>query len=146
MSARPPCRRRVAWGRMSTQRILLLSYLIIGVLLALTLEALLGSAFGSITALGFFNRSLFGFEGWTWTTLVAFAIAGSAALYCWRSTRVRTLSTEVVEELQRVTWPTMAETRAATWAVIVATIVCAVMLGLFDYGWGLLTESVYNPR
>ena len=48
--------------------------------------------------------------------------------------------------MTRVTWPTAAETRAATYAVIVATLVCAVMLGFFDYGWGMLTETVYKPR
>lgn len=129
---------------MSTQRILLLSYLIIGVLLGLVLEQGF-SALGGIGGLAFLNRSLFGLEGWTIATLLGFAVALGAVLYAWRNPRVSTLATEVVEELRRVTWPTMAETRTATYAVIIATLVCAVMLGLFDYGWGSLTQQVYSP-
>ena len=129
---------------MSTQRILLLSYIVLGVLLGLVLEQGV-SALGGIGALSFLNRSLFGLEGWTWATLVGFALALGIALYTWRDPRVHAPAIQVVEELQRVTWPTIAETRAATYAVIVATLVVAVMLGLFDYGWGMLTQQVYSP-
>jgi preprotein translocase subunit SecE len=43
-----------------------------------------------------------------------------------------------------VTWPTLRETRAATIAVIVATLVASVILGAFDLFWGWLSASVYR--
>jgi preprotein translocase subunit SecE len=134
-----------AWEPMSTQRMLLLAYIVLGVLVGLTLEQLLGGVFSSVTALGFFNHSLFGFEGWSYGTLVSYALAGGLALFCWRDPRVKGPATQVVEEMARVSWPTMAETRAATLAVILATLICAAMLGVFDYGWGMITETVYKP-
>lgn len=129
---------------MSTQRLLLLSYLVLGVILALVLEQAI-VALGGFSALAFLNRSLFGLEGWNIATIVAFAIALGVGVFCWRDPRVKGPATEVVEELQRVSWPTLAETRTATYAVIVASFVCAILLGLFDYGWGMVTQSVYAP-
>ncbi len=130
---------------MTTQRILLLSYLILGVLLALVLEHLLSGSLGGIGALSFLNRTVFDTER-LWSKVGGFVLAGGIAAYCWRDPRVKAPATQVVEEMQRVTWPTLAETRAATYAVIIATLVCAAMLGLFDYGWGALTERIYTPR
>lgn len=78
-----------------------------------------------------------------WSYVVGFAIGGGIGLFCWRDPRVKEPATQVVEELQRVTWPTFAETRAATIAVIVATLVCAALLGLFDYGWHAVTARIY---
>lgn len=129
---------------MSTQRLLLLSHLVLGLLVALVFEHTLQSLSG-ISALGFLSRSLAGVEGWTWSTLLGFALAIGVGLWVWKNARIHQLATEVVEEMQRVSWPTLAETRAATVAVIIATLVAAAMLGLFDYGWGSLTQKVYGP-
>jgi preprotein translocase SecE subunit len=130
---------------MSTQRTLALSYLLIGVLVALTLEALLGSVVARVGALAPLNHEVAGIQNWTWTTLIAFAGAGALGWFAWRDARVHGPATEVVEELQRVTWPSAAETRTATWAVIIATFVCAVLLGAFDYFWSFATAQVYSP-
>jgi preprotein translocase subunit SecE len=54
------------------------------------------------------------------------------------------VSLEVALELRRVTWPSLRETRAATIAVIVASLVAAVILGAFDLFWGWLSATVYN--
>jgi preprotein translocase subunit SecE len=128
---------------MNTQRILLLSYIVLGLLLALVLEqGFIG--LGGYTFLGFLVRSAFDIEN-IGAKALGFGAAGAIALWSWRDARVKTPATEVVEELQRVTWPTRAETFAAAWAVIIATLVCAVILGIFDYGWGLVTQQVYAP-
>src|SRR5512142_489636 len=72
---------------------------------------------------------------WSLSTVLGFAIAAVAAIVVWRIPRTQTVSLEVALELQRVTWPTLRETRAATWAVIVASAVSAVILGMFDMVW-----------
>jgi preprotein translocase subunit SecE len=42
-----------------------------------------------------------------------------------------------------VTWPSLRETRAATIAVIVASAIAAVVLGVFDLVWSWLSAKVY---
>lgn len=130
---------------MSTQRILLLGYIVLGVLVGLTLDQLVGGLLGRVSAFGFLGHELFGIEGWTWSTMLGFAIALGLALFCWKDARVRGPATQVVEELQRVSWPTRAETRAATIAVIVATAIISIILGAFDYVWAFVTQRIYDP-
>jgi preprotein translocase subunit SecE len=76
--------------------------------------------------------------------VVGSALSIALTVYCWFSPKVRGPATQVIEELQRVTWPTWPETRAAAVAVVVASAVCAVLLGAFDYGWGAVTRAIYS--
>ena len=82
-------------------------------------------------------------EDWPLTAVAGFAVAVAAAVVAWRSPRVQTLSLEVAGELRKVTWPSLRETRAATLAVIGATIVAAIILGTFDYVWAWLSARIY---
>jgi preprotein translocase subunit SecE len=127
---------------MNTQRILLLSYLVIGVLLALVIEHLLGGAVSGLRGMDFLSRSVWGTEMF-WSLMIGIVVSVAAGVFCWNSPRVKVPATQVVEELQRVTWPSWAETRASTIAVIAASLVCAVLLGVFDYGWGMVTQAIY---
>jgi preprotein translocase subunit SecE len=88
------------------------------------------------------DPAIFG-EDWTLTTVLGFVIAAAAAVAAWRIPRTQTVSLEVASELKKVTWPTMRETRAATVAVVVATFVAAIILGLFDYVWAKISSLVY---
>ncbi len=80
---------------------------------------------------------------WSLSTLLGFAIAAIVAVVVWRIPRTQTVSLEVALELQRVTWPSLRETRAATLAVIVASAVAAVILGVFDMVWSWLSAKIY---
>ena len=82
----------------------------------------------------------------TWSDLVkyaSYAVAAGAALVTWRNPRAQTVSLEVASELKKVTWPSLRETRAATVAVVVATFVAAIILGLFDFIWARLSTLIY---
>ncbi len=72
-----------------------------------------------------------------------FALAAIVAFVVWRIPRTQTVSLEVALELRRVTWPSLRETRAATVAVIVASAISAVVLGLFDFVWSWLSSHLY---
>jgi preprotein translocase subunit SecE len=72
-----------------------------------------------------------------------YAAAGAAAWLTWNHPRAQAVSLEVAGELKKVTWPSMRETRAATAAVVVATFVAALVLGVFDFVWGWLSKQVY---
>ncbi len=80
---------------------------------------------------------------WPLSTVVGFGIAAVGAVVVWRIPRTQTLSLEVALELQRVTWPSLRETRAATVAVIVASAVAAIILGVFDMAWSWLSAKIY---
>jgi preprotein translocase subunit SecE len=53
-------------------------------------------------------------------------------------------STEVVIEISQVTWPTRAETRAATVVVIVMTLICSGLLFGMDQVWSNVTDLLYG--
>jgi preprotein translocase subunit SecE len=61
----------------------------------------------------------------------------------WRIPRTQTVSLETALELKRVTWPSLRETRAATVAVVVASFIASIILGIFDFIWGRLSALVY---
>jgi preprotein translocase subunit SecE len=81
--------------------------------------------------------------GWNLSSVVGFAVAIAAAVVVWRIPKTQTVSLEVALELKRVTWPSLRETRAATVAVVVASFIAAIILGVFDFIWGHLSALVY---
>ena len=80
---------------------------------------------------------------WSISSVLGFGLAAVAAVVVWRIPRTQTVSLEVALELQRVTWPSLRETRAATYAVIVASVVAALVLGVFDMVWSWLSAKIY---
>jgi preprotein translocase subunit SecE len=80
---------------------------------------------------------------WSLSAVLGFGLAAVAAVVVWRIPRTQTVSLEVALELQRVTWPSLRETRAATVAVIVASAIAAVILGVFDMAWSWLSAKIY---
>jgi preprotein translocase subunit SecE len=114
-------------------------YVLAAVVIGFFLEKVLGLVFGYAR---WADPGILG-EDWTLTTLLGFGLAAVAAVAVWRVPRAQTVSLEVASELKKVTWPTMRETRAATVAVVVATFVAAVILGVFDYVWAKISSLVY---
>ena len=66
----------------------------------------------------------------------------AGAAFCLMHGSTRQLASEVVEELTKVTWPTRAETGAATVVVIVTVLLCSAYLGVFDAMWLWLTDKI----
>ena len=83
------------------------------------------------------------FGDWTLSTIIGFALAVVVAVGVWRYPKTQAVSLEIALELRRVTWPSLRETRAATVAVIVASAIAAVILGVFDFVWSWLSSKVY---
>ena len=72
---------------MSTQRILLLSYLVLGVLVSLVFQDILLNL-GSFGPLDFLRHEVAKTPGF-WSYVVGFAIGGGIGLFCWRDPRVK---------------------------------------------------------
>ena len=120
------------------KRIVAIFYVLAAIALGIFLERVLQLVFN---AAGLNDRNVF--SDWNVSTVVGFAVAAITAIVVWRIPKTQQVSLEVALELRRVTWPSLRETRAATIAVIVASAVAAVILGVFDLMWSWLSSKVY---
>ncbi len=120
------------------KRIVAISYVFAAIVLGAFLEKVTG------IVLTYARVNDFAVLGdWTLSTFIGFVVAAVAAIVVWRIPRTQSVSLEVALELRRVTWPTIRETRAATVAVIVASAVAAMILGVFDMVWSWLSSKIY---
>ncbi|HET7826148.1 MAG TPA: preprotein translocase subunit SecE [Anaeromyxobacter sp.] len=120
------------------KRIVAIAYVLAALILGGFFERLLALAFGYVRVNDF---AVFG--DWSLSTVLGFVLAAVVAVVVWRIPRTQTVSLEVALELRRVTWPSLRETRAATYAVILASAISAVILGLFDFVWSWLSSKLY---
>jgi preprotein translocase subunit SecE len=67
-----------------------------------------------------------------------------ATMFLYRNQSTHTFATEISEELAKVSWPTRSETSNSTLVVVVTSIICAIMLFLFDTIWSSVTDLVYK--
>jgi len=121
------------------KRIVAIFYFFAAVVVGIFLEKILGLAFSyarwnDVAVLG---------DEWTLSTLLGYGIAAVLAVLAWRSPRINAVSMQVAQELERVSWPNLRETRASTVAVVVASFIAAMVLGVFDFVWGRLSALVY---
>jgi preprotein translocase subunit SecE len=120
------------------RRIVAIFYVLAALALGMFLEKVLEISFG---AAGVNDAAVLG--DWTLSTVLGFGVAVVAAVVVWRVPKTQRVSLEIALELRRVTWPSMRETRAATIAVIIASFVAAIILGVFDLAWSWLSSKVY---
>ena len=128
---------------MTNNRLIAIGYVVLALAAGLFLEHVLLIAFGAFGPTQPLTRPLAG--DWSWSTVIGLGTAAAAAMYLWTNRKTHDVSLEIASELRKVSWPTFAETRAATIAVIVASIISAVLLGLFDVFWQFLTDKIQNP-
>lgn len=112
---------------------------IIGIAFAIALPLAHGFAW-LMVELGIYNPSVLG--EMLATDLAAYGLCAAAAAVALNHPRLRELSTEVVDELSKVTWPSRQETGSATVVVIVTVIICAAYLWVFDAVWLKLTDWI----
>ena len=120
------------------RRIVAIAYVLAALALGIFLEKVFALVFAYVRVNDFEIAA-----GYALSTLLGFAVAAIAAVVVWRIPKTQAVSLEVALELRRVTWPSVRETRAATVAVIVASVIAAVILGLFDFMWSWLSSKVY---
>ena len=124
---------------MTNQRLAAVTYAIFAVVIALFLGHLL-----SETGVNFLKQPVIG-EDTLWADVIGWVLAIGLAVALWRTPRAWNPSLEIAEELRKVTWPPLLEVRASTIAVIIATAVSAVVLGLFDTIWQFVSNRIYTP-
>ena len=101
----------------------------------------------SATVMGWVGLEEYDYEilgaGFTLTSLIGLVVAALASLYAWRHPTLSTLSSEVVGEIKKVTWPNAQETKGATIVVIITVFIMAIFLGVFDLIWSNVMDFLY---
>lgn len=73
-------------------------------------------------------------EGLDWrvSSLVGYVLSFGLAIFVWVNARTKSYMFEVASELLKVTWPGWGEVRTSTMAVLVASIISAIILFVID--------------
>ncbi len=125
-------------AEMDPRRLVVVSYLVFGLILTLFLGRLAEMLFAQISV---GNAELITGTGIKVADVLGFAITVGLAVYAWTNARVKQLSLEVATELMRVTWPSWEDVRVSTIAVVVASLIAAVLLfGMDTLSYNLMVK------
>ncbi|EPX55843.1 Preprotein translocase subunit SecE [Cystobacter fuscus DSM 2262] len=125
---------------MDPKRLVVIFFLIAGLIFAFFLEHVCGLIWAR---LGWSDPVIIDGLDWTVSTLLGFVIAAGLVVGAYVHPKTHTLSLEVASELMKVTWPSWEETKASTMAVIVASIVAAILLfGIDTLAYNLMVEWI----
>jgi preprotein translocase subunit SecE len=137
---------------MTNNRLVIVSYVVFALLAGIFLEHILLAGFSIFSATQPLTTTMFQLplgpgepKDFSWATIIGLAISAALWSWLWVKPETNNVAQEIAAELRKVTWPSLDETRAATVAVIVASIIAAVLLGLFDVFWQFLTDKIQNP-
>jgi preprotein translocase subunit SecE len=114
---------------MDPKRLVVIFLLLAGIVTALFFEHVLGLLWAR---LGWGDPILVEGVDWQVSTLVGYLLAVGLAVVAWFQPKVHAVSIDIASELMKVTWPSWSETRTSTVAVIVASVVAAVILFFID--------------
>ena len=98
--------------------------------IGLILSFFLSNIFVWVGGAAGWSTSVLGFDFWS---ILAVALSFATAFLLWRSPAVFGFAEEVAEEIKKVTWPTIEETKSATWVVIAMVAIFSVALGIYDF-------------
>jgi preprotein translocase SecE subunit len=113
-----------------------LFFLAVGALASFVLHLAFSSLFGVLRVN---NAGIIG-DGFPLSALLGVVIGLGAAFGAFSMGPSKVLVGEVIDELNKVNWPTSNETRVNTAVVIVTSVVAAVILGVFDISFGQLSS------
>jgi preprotein translocase subunit SecE len=123
---------------MDPRRLVVIFYMVGGLILTLFLHNVLAPLWGN---LGLPNPEVLAGVEIKLHSMAALLIAAGVAVGAYVHPKTKQLSLEVASELMKVTWPTWGETRVATMAVVIASLVAAVVLFAIDaFSYRLMVE------
>jgi len=123
---------------MDPKRLVVIAYLVFGFIIILFLDRVFDQVLDRVHII---NRVVIEGPDWKISTLLAAALTIGGGFYAWFNPKSRTISTEVATELMRVTWPSWEETRISTFAVVIASLVAALILfGIDTFSYKVMVE------
>jgi preprotein translocase SecE subunit len=107
---------------------------------AMVVAFVLSQAFASLLAVLKVTDSAILGDRVTLSVLLGVVIAAAAAggTFVWPKTK--NYISAVADELNKVNWPSWAETKVNTLVVIATSIIAAMILGVFDITFGLMSD------
>ena len=125
-------------AEMDPRRLVVVSYLVFGLILTMFLGKVVELLMGRI---GVTNGEIIAGTQIKLADVLGFVLTAGGAAYAWTNARVKGLSLEVATELMRVTWPSWEDVRVSTIAVVVASLVAAVLLfGMDTLSYNLMVK------
>jgi preprotein translocase subunit SecE len=114
---------------MDPKRLVVIFLLLTGIVTALFFEHIFGLVWAR---LGWGDPILVEGVDWQVSTLVGYLLALGLAILAWVHPKPHAVAVDIASELMKVTWPSWSETRTSTVAVIVASLVAAIILFFID--------------
>lgn len=115
---------------MDAKRIVGIAYVVFAIVGVLFFTSLIEGVFA---ALRWSNPVLLGVDQLSPASLIAFLVTTGIIVACCVNKRVYSGSLDIATELKRVTWPTLAETKVSTIAVIIVSAIASIILFGFDF-------------
>lgn len=115
---------------MDAKRIVGIAYVVFAIVGVLFFTSLIEGVFA---ALRWSNPVLLGVDQLSPASLIAFLVTAGIIVACCVNRRVYSGSLDIATELKRVTWPTLAETKVSTIAVIIVSAIASIILFGFDF-------------
>lgn len=123
---------------MDPKRLVVIFLLLAGIVTGLFFEHVLGLIWARI---GWNDPVLVEGVDWQVTSLVGYLLAVGLVVGTWFNPKSHAVAIDIASELMKVTWPTWSETRASTVAVVIASVVAAVILFCIDtIAYNLMVE------
>ena len=120
-------------GKFEPKRLVAMAYLIFALAGGMFFSRVVAALISGLRIAGGNDLELLGVEGLTASLVIGFALSIGGVLFCYLNPRIHAGSLDIAAELKRVTWPSAAETRVSTVAVIIASLVAAGVLFTFDF-------------
>jgi preprotein translocase SecE subunit len=119
-----------------------LFFVVTGALLAFLVHLAAGSLFGVFRVN---NTPILG-DGFPLSALIGVIVGLAGGLAAFSAQRTKTLAGEVIDEMNKVHWPTGEETRMNTVVVVAFSVVAALILGVFDITFGQLSSMLADAH
>ncbi len=74
--------------------------------------------------------------------IVAFILALGVFISLKKNGRVSGFGLEVIQELEKVTWPTQQETLLSTGLIVVMVALVSLIFFIFDFFWGWIVSNI----
>lgn len=125
-------------AEMDPRRLVVVSYLVFGLILTLFFGRIIELLLGQV---GVGNNEIISGTGMKLADVLGFVVTAGLAGWAWTNPKAKGLSMEVATELMRVTWPSWEDVRVSTIAVVVASLVAALILfGMDTLSYNLMVK------
>lgn len=125
-------------AEMDPRRLVVISFLVFGLILTLFFGRIIELLMGQV---GVGNAEIISGTGLKLADVLGFVITAGLGGWAWTNPKTNALAMEVATELMRVTWPSWEDVRISTVAVVVASLVAAMILfGMDTLSYNLMVK------